>query len=244
MFRHTVLAVATTAATLACLTTARAAQTQTLIAGAELLAQNASGQWNLNLISGARFGTDDGSPVSAVRTMKLSFPSGARMNADAFKTCSFAQVSDGACPAASKLGTGTATTLLGTSTVPATITIFNGPGNASKRRIWMYSRALSTIEFVLDGTIRKTSGTYGYVLNVNVPPIVPELVPGGVAILDFETTIGGSGRKNGKIVPLVTSPTSCRKGGWRYSGTFTFANGSSATSGAAISCRLTATPTD
>jgi len=221
---------------------AGAAQTQTFTAGAELLQQNAFGQWNVNLFVGATFGTDDGSPVSPVRSMRMSFPGGARFNGDAFKTCTKGQVVYGECPAASKIGSGTATTMLGTSTVDAQITVFNGPGNANRRQLFFYSRALTTVEFVLYGTMRRTTGAYGYVMDVRVDPIIEDFIPGGVPITSFETTIGGVGRKRGKPVPLVSSPTACRAGGWRYAATFTRADGSSATSNLAISCRLTATP--
>lgn len=241
--RTAALAILVTTLSLSGPAASRAAQTHTFTAGAELLQQNAFGQWNLNLFVGATFGTDDGSPVSPVRTMRMSFPGGARFNGDAFKVCTKAQVGDAACPKGSKIGTGTALTKLGKSTVDAKITVFNGPGNANKRQMFFYSRALTTVEFVLDGTMRKTRGAYGYVMDVNVPPIIDELVPGGVPITDFQTTIGGVGRRNGKPVPLVSSPTACRAGGWKYAATFTRADGSSATSNLAISCRLTATPT-
>jgi hypothetical protein len=206
-----------------------------------LLRQPKGKPWEMNLFVAAKFGTDDGSPVSAVRKMRMSFPSGARYNGDAFKTCSLSRAERDACPKGSQIGTGLATALLGTDEIDAKIKVFNGPGTAKKRKVFLYSRALSTVEFTLQGTMRKTRGTYGYVLDVDVPPIVPVLFAGGIPIVGFETTIGGNGRKKGKRVPLVSSPTSC-KGGWKFAATFTYANGSSGTVNSAIPCRLAATP--
>lgn len=240
--RTTIVALAITAAGLAVPGAAPAAQTQQFTAGAELLGQNAAGQWNLNLFVGASFATDAGTPVSPVRRMQMSFPAGARFNGDAFKTCARAKAELDQCPSGSKIGTGSATALLGKNAIDAKITVFNGPGNANKRQVFLYSQALQTVEFTLVGTMRRTRGTFGYVLDVTVPQIVPELVPGGVPITSFETTIGGTGRRNGKPVPLVNSPTTCR-GGWKYAATFTYADGSSGSANSAISCRLTAMST-
>ena len=59
---------------------ASAAPTQVFNAGAELLNQPAGAPWNINLLIGATFGTDDGSAVSPITHMKMSFPTGARFN--------------------------------------------------------------------------------------------------------------------------------------------------------------------
>ncbi len=89
--------------------------------------------------------------------------------------------------------------------------------------------------------MRRTSGTYGYVLDLDVPPLFAELQTSGegVAIKRFETTIGGSVRKNGKRYSLLSAPTSC-KGGWKFAATFTYATGASATVNKQIPCRLLA----
>lgn len=219
---------------------ALAAPTQAFNAGAELLNQPKGQPWNMNLFVETKFGTDDGSPISPVRHMQMKFPSGSKFNGSSFATCSLTKVEKQNCPSGSKIGTGTATALLGSDVVDARVTVYNGPGTDSKREIYMYSRALSTITFVLKGTMRKASGKYGYTMDITVPPIVPELSPGGVPIVSFETSIGGNVKKKGKSVPLVSSPTSC-KGGWNFAATFTYASGASGTVNSAIPCRLAAT---
>jgi hypothetical protein len=219
---------------------ASAAPTQVFNAGAELLNQPAGAPWNINLLIGATFGTDDGSAVSPITHMKMSFPTGARFNGDKFKTCTATQVQKQSCPSGSKIGSGTATALLGDGTIDATITVYNGPGTASKRKVFMFTKALSTVSFVLSGDMTKTSGKFGYVLDLTVPPIVPELQPGGVAITSFNTSVGGSTTVKGQKIPLLTSPTSC-KGGWSFMAQFTYANGSTGTTNSSIPCKLMAT---
>lgn len=220
---------------------AAAAPTQQFVAGAELLRQPKGQPWDLNLITGATFGTDDGSPLSPVTKMRLSFPGGARFNGDKFPTCTAAQVDKEDCPKGSQIGKGTAVAQVGKSQLDATVLVFNGPGTASKRKIFMLTKALSTVRVVLTGDMRKTSGTYGYVLDLTVPPIVPDLQPGGVPIAAFDTTIGGAITKRGKRIPLVTSPSSC-SGGWKFSAQFTYASGATGTVNSQIPCKLLATP--
>lgn len=229
------------AAVLAVPVSATAAPTQTFSAGAELLNQPKGQPWNLNLFVQATFGTNDGSALSPVTRMQMKFPSGAKYNGSSFATCTLSKVTKQTCPSASKIGSGTAKALLGTDPVDAKISVYNGPGTDKKRSVYMYSRALSTVTFVLEGTMTKTSGKFGYALDVKVPPIVPQLIPGGVPIVSFETTIGGSVKKKGKRIPLVSSPTSC-KGGWSFAATFTYSNGASGSVNSAIPCRLAATP--
>jgi len=225
--------------------TATAAPTQTFNAGAELINQPKGQPWNMKLFVETKFATDDGSPLSQVRRMQMKFPAGAKFNGSAFATCTLAKVEDQTCPARSKLGTGSAVALLGpnpaTDSVDANVVVYNGPGTDSKRQIFMHSRALATVQFVLKGTMRKASGKYGYTLDIEVPQIVPELFPGGIPIVSFDTSIGGYATKKGKRVPLVSSPTVC-KGGWNFSATFTYASGAVNTVNSAIPCRLAATP--
>ena len=66
---------------------AHAGSTQTFDSAVELLKQPPGGSWESNFILGATFGTDDGTPVSPVRRMQMSFPTGSRFNAEAFKVC-------------------------------------------------------------------------------------------------------------------------------------------------------------
>jgi hypothetical protein len=89
----------------------------------------------------------------------------------------------------------------------------------------------------LEGTLTKTSGKYGWKLDLPVGRI-QTVGDNDAAITDFEVTVGGIGKKR---VPFIEAPTSCAKPGWPFLGTFTYADGSSGTSSAIINCLLKAT---
>ena len=241
MSRITRTAALALAASCVAATPATAAPTSDFVAGAELLRQPPGAGWDINLIIGAKFGTDDGSDITPVRRMQMSFPGGARFNGDKFKTCaSKAKVEGNDCPSAAKIGSGTADIILGGQTpITVDVTVWNGPGTSSRRQVFLETK-LVNVRVALAGTMRRTSGAYGYVLDLEVGTILPDLTSGrGVTIKAFQTSIGGSVRVKGKRIPLVSAPTKC-KGGWKFSATFTY-DASSSTVNSQMPCKLTAT---
>jgi hypothetical protein len=221
-----------------------AEHTQRLDIGAELVRQPPGKPWIVNLVLGAELGMDDLSVPAPVRNMRFSFTSGAKVHAEAFGTCTKAILEargPGGCPASSKLGSGKAVAaVLGTTFPTNEVQVFNGPGTAASRKLLVYARAIDTVVILLEGTLKKTSGKYGYVLDLPVEPI---RAPGDEAsITSFSVKVGGFGRLKGKKnVPFIEAPTSCKGPGWPFLGQFTYADDTTGTSAATIPCLLKAT---
>jgi hypothetical protein len=220
---------------------ASADHTQRLDVGAELVRQPAGKPWIVNLSLGAELGTTDGTTPSPVRHMVFRFTRGARVHPEAFGTCTAAVIQDKGptgCPSTSRLGKGKAVAFALQTSFDADLQVFNGPrAGASGRKLLIYARALQTVVILLEGTLKQTSGKYGWVLDVPVDRI-RTVGENDAAILSFHVTVGGTGRRG---VPFIEAPTSCATPGWPFFGSFTYADGASGTSAATIPCLLTAT---
>jgi hypothetical protein len=220
---------------------AAGAHAQRLDVGAELVRQQAGGKpWIVNLVLGAQLGMDDGTVPSPVKHMAFSFTHGAKVHPEAFATCSMDVISKrgpAACSAASRVGTGKAVAAALQTTFDATLTVYNGPKVAGGRQLIVYARALGTIAIPIVGTLKRTSGRYGWVLDLPVPRIMTVGEENDAAITSFAVTVGGTGRKK---VPFIEAPTSCSGPGWPFLGTFTYADGASGASSATIPCLLKA----
>jgi hypothetical protein len=220
---------------------AQAGHTQRLDIGAELVRQQPAGKpWVVNLTIGAHLGMDEGTVPEPVNHMRISFTKGAKVHPEAFSVCTMQTLMDKGppgCPSSSRLGEGKATAVALETVFPATIQVFNGPGTAKKRKLLIYARALGTVVIPLTGTLTKTSGKYGYVLDLPIDRI-RTVGDNDASITDFEVTVGGYGRKR---VPFIEAPTACDKPGWPFLGEFTYADGGKGTSSAIINCLLKAT---
>jgi hypothetical protein len=221
---------------------ALAAHTQRLEIAAELVRQPAGKPWIVNLSIGAQLGTDDGTVPEPVNHMIFSFTRGAKVHPEAFGTCTLAIIKaqgPSGCPASSRLGDGTAVANALQQDFPASIDVFNGPAAGKNHKILIYARALGTVVIPLEGTLKKTSGKYGYVLDLPVGRIrtVGDM---DASITSFQVTVGGVGRKK---VPFIEAPTSCAKPGWPFFGSFSYADGGKGTSAATIPCLLKAVGT-
>jgi hypothetical protein len=222
---------------------ALADHTQRLEIGAELIRQPAGKPWIVNLTIGAQLGMTDGTAPEPVSRMVFSFTKGAKVHPEAFGICTQAILKDkgpDGCPPSSRLGDGKAIAHALEQDYPATVDVFNGPAAGKDRKLLIYARALGTVVIRLEGTLKKTSGKYGYVLDL---PVAPIQIVGDMyaSITSFEVTVGGIGRKK---VPFIEAPTSCTKPGWPFFGSFTYADGASGTSSATITCLLKATSND
>jgi hypothetical protein len=217
--------------------------TQHLEIAAELIRQPAGKPWIVNLTIGAQLGMSDGTAPEPVNRMVFSFTKGAKVHPEAFGSCTMATLKDkgpDGCPQSSRLGSGKAIAHVLEQDYPATIDVLNGPAAGKDRKLYIYARALGTVVIRLEGTLKKTRGKYGYVLDV---PIAPIQIVGDMyaSITSFEVTVGGIGRKK---VPFIEAPTSCAKPGWPFFGSFTYADGAGGTSSATITCLLKATSDD
>jgi|HigsolmetaAR202D_1030399.scaffolds.fasta_scaffold07972_3 hypothetical protein len=245
--RITAAALAVAAAAAVAAPAAHAQHTQQLDVGAQLLRQPKGKPWEMNLLMGATMGMSDNSTPAPVTRMRFSFPAGAKVNSDAFATCSantLERRGPSACPSRSRIGKGSAVAVALANPFNADLTVFNGPGNRNRRQLNIFAklREIPQLTVVLSGTLRRTSGRFGYTLDLPVRTIAP-IGPGSEAsIVKFETTIGGYGRLKGKRVPFVEAPTKCSGRGWPFQGQFTYADGASGTASAHISCTIRATP--
>lgn len=240
MIRRSVLLAALAA--LVCAPAAVAAgHTQRLDVAAELVRQQSGGKpWIVNLVLGAQMGMDDGSVPSPVKHMVFSFTRGAVVHPEAFATCSMEIINKrgpAGCPSASRVGTGKAVAAALQTTFDATVTVYNGPKVAGGRQLIVYARALGTVAIPIVGTLKKTSGRFGWVLDLPVPRIMTVGEENDAAITSFEVKVGGLGRKK---VPFIEAPRSCSRPGWPFLGTFTYADGASGSSSATIPCLLKA----
>jgi hypothetical protein len=243
MIRRSVVLAALALIGLAAPAAAQAAgHTQRLNVAAELVRQQAGGKpWIVNLVLGADLGMDDGTVPSPVRHMVFSFTRGAMVHPEAFSTCSMDIINKrgpAACPSASRVGTGKAVAAALQTTFDATVTVYNGPKVAGGRQLIVYARALGTVAIPMVGTLKKTAGRYGWVLDLPVPRIMTVGEENDAAITSFEVKVGGLGRKK---VPFIEAPTACAKPGWPFLGAFTYADGASGSSSATIPCLLKGT---
>jgi len=215
--------------------------TQRLDVGAELVRQQPGGKpWIVNLVLGAQLGMSDGTAPAPVKRMVFSFTRGAQVHPEAFATCTMDIIDKqgpGACPAASRLGSGTAKAAALEILIDATVTVFNGPKVPGGRQLIVYARALGTVVIPLVGTLKRTSGRYGWVLDLPVPRIMTVGEENDAAITSFEVKVGGVGRKK---VPFIEAPTSCARPGWPFLGSFTYGDGATGSSSATIPCLLKA----
>lgn len=249
MRRVAALAVAaTTLSAAVAVPAAMAAQhTQALDVGAELVTQPKGKPWVVNLLLGATMGMDDGSTPAPVQNMHFSFTSGAKVHSDAFKVCTEATLRDkgpGACPAGSLLGSGKAVANALNLVINANVRIYNGPGTANNRTLLVWAKAIEipTIVLVLPGKLTKTSGKYGWVLDLPVPRI-PTIGPDNDAsVVGFNVKVGGYGKLKGKKTPFIEAPTSCRRPGWPFAADFRYADGASGRATALMDCTIRALP--
>jgi hypothetical protein len=183
-------------------------------------------------------GTDDGTSPPTTKETVVSFGKGIKFNASKFPSCSLATLNSKgpkACPKGSKVGTGSATALVGgspgepapTTTETLKVTAYNGPGG-KKYELYLDGDSPAVIKQAIEGTLSKASGDYGYKLDVTIPPNLQQPVPGVFApLVDFKVNTGGTytkkkGKKKTKYNYIET--TSCPGGKWPFNATLTFAN--------------------
>lgn len=225
-----------------------AANTQTLETGVELLRQAPGGPWDIGLNIVAGVGTPDGSKSVPLKKAVFMFPH-ATVNAKAFPTCDIAKLRKAptlkTCPRASRLGSGEALVDARPFINPehASITMFNGkPRGGKPHFIFLGMAEHFEINLVIDATLAKTGGRYGYRLSMEFPdiPTLPNNPNASISRLDVN--VKAFGRLRGKRVSLLQAPTSCPRGGWRFDSTFGYTDGSSTSAASTIDCVLRGRP--
>jgi hypothetical protein len=175
---------------------------------------------------------DTGAKPPPLTNTTLRFPKGAVVNARFFKTCSPSRLRQRGvkgCPAASKIGAGTAR---GDArpiipNVPAKITLFNGNRSGGNPSIIVYAQPEISAPIVLQGTLKyQPRGRYGYVLDLDVPPI-PTL-PGqpNASVVFFDaTTLDRTVRRGHRRIHYIEGPVLCRDTFFLLDGSFSYEGG-------------------
>ena len=158
---------------------------------------------------------------------------------------------EGCAPnAALGAGSALAAVAIGPETIfeNANITVVNGPPNHQHLVFLFYAVGVTPVstQLVFPAEIfLNQEGPFSGNINTNVPPI-PSL-PGApfVSVLHFQSTLGPQGitytrRVHGKTVKFhpegVAVPTSCPRGGFRFSASFSFMDGSTVTANSRVPC--------
>jgi hypothetical protein len=150
--------------------------------------------------------------------LDITAPKTVKISAKGFPTCSQAKLdADGNanCPKKSKIGTGTASALLGVNTAnpqPLTFKVTAYAGGAKKINFYLESVELAALKIVAPGTLK------GRVLHVDIPGAAQQPVPGTWAGLKSLTTTLGA--KNKKKVVVATVGCSGKKHTFKTTITF------------------------
>jgi hypothetical protein len=169
---------------------------------------------------------DTGAKPPPLRHTTLRFPKGAVLNARLFKKCrrsALEQRGPSACPRGSRIGSGTsradARPIL--PSVNAKITMYNGELIGRDPTILIYAQPEISSPITLQARLRQGRRTpYGYVLELDVPPIptLPGQPDASVTFFDA-TTFDKTVRRHGRRVHYIEAPVLC-------SGTFFLLDGS------------------
>jgi hypothetical protein len=222
---------------------AHASQTAALDVSAELLNQPVGRPWAINLGTSVTVSTPDGGPPSPLKTIDIHFPK-ATLNDRRFPSCDvdrLERLGPKGCPKGSHIGTGTAQAdvrPLLDFPIDVDIDVYNGPRRNGGRILIFDSLARQvSVQLFLQGTLRKVSGRYGYQLKLAIPKI--STIPGAndAAISKFDVKVGA--RRGGRS--FLEAPRSCPRSGLPFAGTFGYADGTSSSTTATISCTLRST---
>jgi hypothetical protein len=154
-------------------------------------------------------------PIPLTKTT-LRFPKGSKVNAKYFKKCSRATLETkgpSGCPAASKVGTGTA---LGDarpiiSDVKTKITMYNGQPVNGNPTILIYAVPDISSPLTIQAELkRQRSGPYGLVLEADVPtiPTLPGQPNASVTFFDA-TTLDRTIKRKGRKIHYIEGPIVC-----------------------------------
>jgi hypothetical protein len=161
------------------------------------------------------FSGENGTSAAVLRQAVLKFTYGAKVNGNLFPSCTADKIRNHqACPAGSKIGTGTGLGTVGdgpdAAEEPIDITLYNGPkGKSIVFRI--QGKAPAVIDVPFDAPFKTLSGgSYNYELTVNVPDILQRVAGLPISLKYFNVKVGASrkvkGKKRGWIETLICPP--------------------------------------
>ena len=154
------------------------------------------------------------------------------MNARYFPKCkvtSLATKGPRACPKGSKLGTGKARGAAPpiVASVDAKVTLYNGEPVGRNPTLIIYSVPDLGPVLTLPGTLKAGgSGNYGYVLDVDVPPIKTLPSAPDASVTFFDATVQDlTVKRKGRTIHYIDSPVLCDGTYFLLDGAFSYQGG-------------------
>jgi hypothetical protein len=177
--------------------------------------------------------TDPGAPAPLqLDHTTLRFPKGAVVNGKYFPKCKLTAIESKGpkgCPKGSRIGGGTARGAAPpiVSSVAAKVTLFNGVPVGGNPTLIIYSLPDLGPVLVMSGALKKQrSGPYGYVLDVNVPPIKTLPSAPDASVTFFDATVNNiSVRRGRRKINYIDSPVLCNGTYFLLDGAFTYRGG-------------------
>ena len=183
-----------------------------------------------------------GSPAGTFTATKavISFDKNLVFNASKFKVCSVnlndasgIATIDSKCKS-SKVGSGTAKGEALGQVEAHTVKAYNGPKSGANNKFYLHvtGGAPLVIDDVINATLKRASGDYGYKLEVPIPEGLQR--PSGVlaTLSEFITSVNGTS----KGVPYV-GLKGCSGGKLKFKGVFTYTDNTSKTATTTVPCK-------
>jgi hypothetical protein len=170
----------------------------------------------------------------ATREAVIHFDKALVFNPKKFKTCSASkiQASESSCPKGSKVGSGSAIGTAIGQTSNLKVSAFNGP--KSKLMLHVTASTPLQIDAVIQASLKKDKGKYGYKLVLPVPDNLQQPVPGVFAVLlKFVAATKGTS-KGVPYIGLTGCPASRKLS---FKGDFDYSDGTSKTATDTVRCK-------
>jgi hypothetical protein len=203
------------------------------------------------LAFGFQIESPEGALPAALTRLDVRLPPGMGVDTSGLTTCTEAKLEHGPkrCSPNSRVGAGSVKVQvpLGTVTRPeiAALTVFNGPRKGGRTTLLFDAVGKLPIatQLIFEGVI--VPGPKGQVIEATIPliPVLPNTPDG--AIVEMTATLGTRsqtyfrtvGGRRVRFAPKgATLPASCPAGGFPFSATFGFNDGSTASAAAAVGC--------
>jgi len=177
--------------------------------------------------------TDPGAPAPLqLDRTTLRFPKGSVVNGRYFPQCKLTAIQakgPRGCPKGSRIGGGTARGAAPpiVDSVAAKVTLFNGVPVGHDSTLIIYSLPDLGPVITLSGVLKSNrSGRYGYVLDVNVPPIKTLPSAPDASVTFFDATVNNlSVRRGHRRINYIDAPVLCNGTYFLLDGAFTYRGG-------------------
>jgi hypothetical protein len=177
-----------------------------------------------------------GEPPFATKQAVIHFDKNLVFGTTKFASCSktVVQTNPASCPAASKVGGGSAVARLSTGgQVAPTITAYNGPKSTNGPKIFLLVKEPTfNVNAVLDGTLKPDTGKYGRKLDVLIPANLQNVAGIIITLTQFTTRVGGTA----KGTPYV-GLKGCTGGKLSFKGDFFFTDNTNKSAVSTANCR-------